>query len=86
MYTPRGLRSHSRRTFLKGSAASAAGMAAWAAYLRRTSPIAAQASGEVRLTGGASSPAEEDLLRQALDAFTQEFPDITVNYEPIAAD
>jgi len=61
-------------------------MAAWAAYLRRTSPIAAQASGEVRLTGGASSPAEEELLRQALDAFAQEFPDITVNYEPIAAD
>lgn len=76
----------SRRSFLKGSASTAAGMAAWAAYLRQASPIAAQASGEVRLTGGAASPEEEDLLRQALDAFQQEFPDITVNYEPIAAD
>jgi multiple sugar transport system substrate-binding protein len=61
-------------------------MAAWAAHLRQVSPVAAQASGEVRLTGFASSPAEEELLRQALDAFSQEFPDITVNYEPIAAD
>jgi multiple sugar transport system substrate-binding protein len=61
-------------------------MAAWAAYLRDTSAIAAQASGEVRLTGGAASPEEEELLRQALEAFSQEFPDITVNYEPIAAD
>jgi multiple sugar transport system substrate-binding protein len=60
-------------------------MAAWAAYLRETSAIAAQASGEVRLTGGAASPEEEELLRQALDAFAQEFPDITVSYEPIAA-
>ncbi len=76
----------SRRSFVKGSASTAAGMAAWAAYLRQASPIAAQASGEVRLTGGASSPAEEELLRQALETFQQEFPDITVNYEPIAAD
>lgn len=79
-------RDISRRSFLKGSTATVAGMAAWAAYLRQVSPIAAQASGEVRLTGGASSPAEEDLLRQALEAFQKEFPDITVNYEPIAAD
>jgi multiple sugar transport system substrate-binding protein len=85
MYTSRGLRTHSRRSFLKGSAASVAGMAAWAAYLRQASPIAAQASGEVRLTGGAASPEEEELLRQALDAFQTEFPDITVNYEPITA-
>lgn len=76
----------SRRTFLKGGASTAAGMAAWAAYLRQASPIAAQASGEVRLTGGAASPEEEELLRQALEAFQAEFPDITVNYEPIAAD
>jgi multiple sugar transport system substrate-binding protein len=78
-------RTHSRRSFVKGSAATMASMAAWAAYLRQTSPIAAQASGEVRLTGGAASPEEEELLRQALDAFSQEFPDITVNYEPIAS-
>lgn len=79
-------RALSRRSFLRGSTASVAGMAAWAAYLRQTSPIAAQASGEVRLTGGAASPEEEELLRQALEAFQSEFPDITVNYEPIAAD
>lgn len=86
MFTPRGSHTHSRRSFLKGSAAGIAGMTAWAAYLRETSAIAAQASGEVRLTGGAASPEEEELLRQALDAFSQEFPDITVSYEPIAAD
>ena len=78
-------RDLSRRSFLKGSTATVAGMAAWAAYLRQVSPTAAQASGEVRLTGGAASPEEEELLRQALDAFAQEFPDITVNYEPITA-
>lgn len=83
MHTSRVLRPHSRRSFMKGGAASVAGMAAWAAYLRETSAIAAQASGEVRLTGGTASPEEEELLRQALDAFAQEFPDITVNYEPI---
>jgi multiple sugar transport system substrate-binding protein len=79
-------RGLSRRTLLKSSAASAAGMAAWASYLRQVSPVAAQASGEVRLTGGTASPEEEELLRQALEAFQTEFPDITVNYEPIAAD
>jgi multiple sugar transport system substrate-binding protein len=79
-------RSHSRRSFVKRTGAGVAGMAAWAAHLRETSAIAAQASGEIRLTGGAASPEEEELLRQALDAFSQAFPDITVNYEPIAAD
>lgn len=86
MNTFRGPRTQSRRSFIKNSAAGVAGMAAWAAYLRETSAIAAQASGEVRLTGGAASPEEEELLRQALETFAQEFPDITVNYEPIAAD
>jgi multiple sugar transport system substrate-binding protein len=78
--------SHSRRTFVKGTAAGLAGVAAWAAYLRETSAIAAQASGEVRLTGGAASPEEEDLLRQVLDTFAEQFPDITVNYEPVTTD
>jgi len=85
MTIPHRAFSHSRRTFLKGTAAGLAGAAAWAAYLRETSAIAAQASGEVRLSGGAASPEEEELLRQVLDTFTQEFPDITVSYEPIAA-
>jgi len=78
-------RSTSRRTFLKGSAAALAGAAAWAAYLRETSAIAAQASGEVRLSGWAASPEEEELLRQALDTFAEQFPDITVNYQPVPA-
>jgi len=77
-------RSQSRRSFVKGTAAAAAGAAAWAGYLRDTSVIAAQASGEVRLTGGAASP-EEGLLRQVLDDFAAKFPDITVKYEPITA-
>jgi len=70
---------------VKGAAAGLAGAAAWGAYLRETSAIAAQASGEVRLSGGAASPEEEELLRQVLDTFAQEFPDITVSYEPIVA-
>jgi multiple sugar transport system substrate-binding protein len=83
MNNSHGSRIHSRRSFVKSSAAGVAGMAAWAAHLRQTSAIAAQASGEVRLTGSTASPEEEELLRQALDAFAQEFPDITVNYEPV---
>jgi multiple sugar transport system substrate-binding protein len=78
--------AHSRRTFLKGSAAGIAGAAAWAGYLRDTSVIAKQASGEVRLTGGAASPEEEELLRQVLDTFAEQFPDITVTYEPVTTD
>lgn len=85
MTIPYRTRAHSRRTFLKGTAATLAGAAAWAAYLRESSVVARQASGEVRLSGGAASPEEEELLRQVLDTFSQEFPDITVNYEPIAA-
>jgi multiple sugar transport system substrate-binding protein len=77
-------RSHSRRTFVKG-AASLAGAAAWAAYLRETSAIAAQATGEVRLSGPTASPEEEELLRQVLDTFATQFPDITVNYQPVPA-
>lgn len=77
---------HTRRTFMKGAAATAAGAAAWAGYLRDTSVVARQASGEVRLTGGAASPEEEELLRQVLDDFAQQFPDITVKYEPITTD
>ena len=77
-------RRHSRRTFLKGTAALA-GAAAWAAYLHDTSAVARQASGEVRLSGWAASPEEEELLRQVLDAFAEQFPDITVNYQPVPA-
>jgi multiple sugar transport system substrate-binding protein len=73
---------HSRRSFVKGTAAAAAG-AAWAGYLRDTSVVAAQASGEVRLTGGAASPEEETLLKEVLADFAAKFPDITVKYEPI---
>jgi multiple sugar transport system substrate-binding protein len=86
MNTPFRTRSHSRRTLMKGAAATVAGAAAWAGYLRATSVIAAQASGEVRLTGGAASPEEEELLRQVLDAFAEQFPDITVNYEPVTSE
>jgi multiple sugar transport system substrate-binding protein len=40
-------------------------------------------SGEVRLSGGRSSDAEETLLEETLAAFGEKYPDITVNYEPI---
>lgn len=85
MNIPYRTRSQSRRTFVKGAAATAAGAAAWAGYLRDTSVIAAQASGEVRLSGPTASPEEEELLRQVLETFAEQFPDITVNYEPVPA-
>lgn len=85
MRTPLLARTHSRRTFVKG-AAGIAGAAAWAGYLRDTSVIAAQASGEVRLSGPTASPEEEDLLRQVLDTFATQFPDVKVNYQPVPAD
>lgn len=78
-------RSQSRRTFVKGAAATA-GAAAWAGYLRDTSVIAAQASGTVTLSGPTASPEEETLLRQVLDDFATQFPDITVDYTPVPAD
>jgi multiple sugar transport system substrate-binding protein len=81
-----GSRLVDRRSFVKGSAAGLAAAAAWASYLRETSAIAAQASGEVRLTGQTASPEEEELLRQVLDTFAEQFPDITVNYEPVPSD
>lgn len=40
-------------------------------------------SGEVRLSGGRSSDAEEKLLEETLAAFEEKYPNITVNYEPI---
>jgi multiple sugar transport system substrate-binding protein len=40
-------------------------------------------SGEVRLSGGRSSDAEEELLEQTLAAFSEAYPDIEVIYEPI---
>lgn len=43
-------------------------------------------SGEVRLSGGRSSEAEETLLLEAIAAFEVKYPNITVNYEPIAED
>src|SRR5687767_10252432 len=85
MTIPRRSRTHSRRTFAKGTAAGIAGAAAWGAYLRDTSAIAAQATGEVRLSGPTASPEEEELLRQVLETFAEQFPDITVNYQPVPA-
>jgi len=43
-------------------------------------------SGEVRLSGGRSSDAEEALLEETLAAFGEAYPDIEVNYEPIPED
>jgi multiple sugar transport system substrate-binding protein len=43
-------------------------------------------SGEVRLSGGRSSDAEEQLLEETIAAFEEKYPDITVNYEPIASE
>lgn len=43
-------------------------------------------TGEVRLSGGRSSDAEEALLQETLDAFAEKYPNIEVNYEPVPAD
>jgi multiple sugar transport system substrate-binding protein len=43
-------------------------------------------SGEVRLSGGRSSDAEETLLEETLAAFSEKYPNIEVIYEPIASD
>lgn len=43
-------------------------------------------TGEVRLSGGRSSDAEEALLQETLDAFGEKYPNITVIYEPVPAD
>ncbi|MGQ0608770.1 MAG: ABC transporter substrate-binding protein [Chloroflexota bacterium] len=43
----------------------------------------AAVSGEVRLSGGRSSDAEEALLEETLAAFSEAYPDIEVVYEPI---
>lgn len=43
----------------------------------------ASISGEVRLSGGRSSDAEEALLEETLAAFSEAYPDIEVIYEPI---
>ena len=40
-------------------------------------------SGEVRLSGGRASDAEEALLEETIAAFEEKYPNITVNYEPI---
>ncbi len=40
-------------------------------------------SGDVRLSGGRSSDAEEALLEETLAAFGEKYPNINVNYEPI---
>lgn len=40
-------------------------------------------TGTVRFSGFRSSDAEEELLQQVLDAFAEQYPNITVNYEPI---
>ena len=56
MNIPYRTRSQSRRTFVKGAAATAAGAAAWAGYLRDTSVIAAQASAISSAVDALSSP------------------------------
>jgi len=43
-------------------------------------------TGEVRLSGGRSSDAEEALLQETLDAFGEKYPNIEVIYEPVPAD
>jgi multiple sugar transport system substrate-binding protein len=43
-------------------------------------------SGTVRFSGWQSSPAEEDLLQETLDAFMEAYPNIEVDYESIPTD
>lgn len=80
----RGVGTLSRRTLVKGAAASAVAAPA----LIRSRGVFGQTpapSGTVRFIGPTASPEEEQLLRQVLDDFAQRFPSITVNYEPVPA-
>lgn len=43
-------------------------------------------SGEVRVSGWSSSPAEDKLVTDALDAFMKQNPDVKLKWEPIAKD
>lgn len=43
-------------------------------------------SGEVVLSGWTSSPAEQELLEQVLADFEAQYPNITLNYQPIATE
>jgi len=74
----------SRRTLVKGAAAGAAASAVFAPtfFVRRAR--AQQAT--VRLTGFISGGnAEQTVLEQQLATFAEQFPEITVEYEPIPA-
>lgn len=81
-------RGFTRRTFLKGTAAGAAGVAASSfvapAFLRHTA--SAQGTTTVRLTGFTSSPAEPQLLNEVLADFEKANPSVKVSYEPIPSD
>ena len=68
-----------------GSGASGAG-ASGAAGGEGTAIDEDTLEGEVRLSGGRSSDAEEALLQETLDAFAEKYPNITVTYEPVPAD
>jgi multiple sugar transport system substrate-binding protein len=50
------------------------------------SPTAAALSGEVRVSGWSSSPAEDKLVTDAIDAFMKQNPNVKVKWEPIARD
>ena len=63
-----------------------AGIAASASQGETDKKTGSQASGEVTLSGWASSPTETKLLKEVIRGFERTFPSIKVNYAPISGD
>jgi multiple sugar transport system substrate-binding protein len=64
----------------------AAGVGATASQGRADVAAGPQATGEVTLSGWASSPTETKLLREVIRGFERTFPGVKVNYAPISGD
>lgn len=75
----------SRRMLVKGAAAGVAASAVLSptVFVRGAR---AQETTEVRLSGWAASPEEQDLLEQVIADFEAANPDVSVRYEPISGD
>ena len=79
------------RNILAAAATAALLVAACGGPAAQTSPSAsasgpAKLSGSVRVSGWSSSPAEDKLVTDAIDAFMKANPDVKVTWEPIAKD
>lgn len=79
-------RTVSRRRVLKSTAAGIAVAALGTSRFGSVGRVSAQETTTVRLSGWASSPEEEELLRQVLSDFDAQQPNIAVEYEPVSGD